>query len=252
MGVIRWFGVVSLLLCAGLAQAGDIYTCKGKGGVNVYQNTPCPEASDELNHSAYRASMRRAADGSSDRNERGAEAPSMHQQERLSDPSPYSRGISYSGSGRAASTQDQPSQTGGIGSSAYQRGEVAGTRCVNAKGNVYYTAGRCGTSVTYTGEHEVDWRHSQVQGVPGAVMINPDQAIDPTTGQMVQLIPTARTAPTYVRTRDEGSSFGADEACEGARKVAAGRFNKKADDRVQALCRFGRSMYDQTPSGGIP
>lgn len=252
MDMTRWLIGACLLLCAGLAQAGDIYTCKGKGGVNVYQSIPCPKAAVELNHSAYDNSMRRAVDGSSGHTERGADAPSMRKQDVLDSPQSSTAGINYGGSDGGASTQSQPVPTGGIGSSAYQRGEVGGTRCVSAEGRVYYTAGRCGTSVTYAGDHEVDWRHNQVQDVPGAVMINPDQAIDPMTGRMVQLIPTPRVAPTYVQTRDQGSPVSADEACEGARKAAAGRFNKKADDRVQQLCRFGRSMYDQTPSGGIP
>lgn len=252
MDMTRWLMGACLLSCVGLAQAGDIYTCKGKGGVNVYQNTPCPKAADELKHAAYDASMRRAADGSSGHTERGANAPSMRKRDMLDNPPASTAQINYGGSDAGNSTQSQPSPVGGIGSSAFQRGEVGGTRCVSAKGRVYYTAGRCGTSVTYAGDHEVDWRRNQVRGVPGAVMINPDQAIDPMTGQMVQLIPTPRAAPTYVQTRDQGSPVSADEACEGARKAAAGRFNKKADDRVQQLCRFGRSLYDQTPRGGIP
>lgn len=249
MDMARWLMGACLLSCMGLAQAGDIYTCKGKGGVNVYQSTPCSKAADELNRAAYDASMRRAADGTSGRTERGADAPSMRRQASTDYPA---ANITYSSNGRDASGQAPVIRSGGLGSSAYQRGEVHGTRCVNAKGQVYFTGGSCGTSVSYAGDHPVDWHRDQVQGVPGAVMINPDQALDPATGQVVQLIPTPHVAPSYVQTRDQGAPVSADEACEGARKAAAGRFNKKADDRVQELCRFGRSMYDQTPSGGLP
>jgi hypothetical protein len=251
MEMIRWVGVVGLLLCSGLAQAGDIHTCKGKGGVNVYQNSPCPKPADELNHAAYDASMGRAADGSSGHTERGAYAPSLRRQMPARDSSAPVADINYSGSS-ATPAQTQPTLAGGIGSSAYQRGEVRGTRCVNADGHVYFTAGACGSSVSYAGDQPVDWHRDQVQGVPGAVMIGPNQALDPMTNQIVQLIETPQVAPTYMRTRDSGTHVGADEACAGARKAAAGRFNKRADDRVQELCRFGRSMHDQTPSGGIP
>ena len=241
-----------LLLYAGLAQAGDIYTCKGKGGINVYQNTPCPKSADELSHTAYDASMRRAVDGSGGHTERGANAPSMREQSMSTDSSSYVAGNNYgSGNGVPPATV-LPAQAGGIGSSAYQRGEVQGTRCVNARGKVYFTAGRCGTSVSYAGDRPVDWHRAQVQDMPGAVMVGPNRALDPMTGQIVDLVPTPQVAPTYVQTRDQGTPVSADEACEGARKAAAGRFNKKADDRVQALCRFGRSMHDQTPGGGIP
>lgn len=179
MDMTRWVMAACLLSCVSLVRAGDIYTCKGKGGVNVYQSTPCPKAVDELNHAAYDASMRRAADGSSGHTERGTNAPSMRKRDMVDNPPASTARIKYGGRDAGTSTQSQPSPLGGIGSSAFQRGEVGGTRYVSAKARAYYTAGRCGTSVTYAGDHEVDWRHNQVQGVPGAVMINPDQAIDP-------------------------------------------------------------------------
>jgi hypothetical protein len=93
------------------------------------------------------------------------------------------------------------------------------------------------------------WQQDQVQGMPGAVMTGPNEAMNPMTGQLVQLEAAPMAVPTYQRTRDQGAAVSADEACAGARAAAAGRFNKRADDRVQELCRFGRSMYDQPRSG---
>lgn len=57
---IRWMAGAALLLAVGVTHAGDIYTCKGPGGVNVYQNTPCPTPQAELKHSQYDAAMARA------------------------------------------------------------------------------------------------------------------------------------------------------------------------------------------------
>ncbi|WP_244754314.1 DUF4124 domain-containing protein [Rhodanobacter sp. B2A1Ga4] len=57
---MRWWLVAGLLVCAGWAHAGDIYTCKGTNGVNVYQNTPCPPKQPQLKHRQYDESMARA------------------------------------------------------------------------------------------------------------------------------------------------------------------------------------------------
>jgi hypothetical protein len=80
-------------------------------------------------------------------------------------------------------------------------------------------------------------------------MTGPDTAMDGMTGQPIQLQHADTSVTVYQRSRDQGTAVDANEACAGARKAAAGRFNKAADDRVQELCRFGRSLYDQPQSG---
>lgn len=60
MGMMRWWFAAGLLTSVGLSHAGDIYTCKGANGVNVYQNTPCPTKQPELRHSTYDESLSRA------------------------------------------------------------------------------------------------------------------------------------------------------------------------------------------------
>lgn len=81
------------------------------------------------------------------------------------------------------------------------------------------------------------------------MMTEPNEAMNPMTGQLVQLEAAPTVAPVYQRTRDAGTAVDPNAACAEARKAAAGRFNRRADQRVQELCRFGRSMYDQQRSG---
>jgi hypothetical protein len=57
--LIVGLGLLGLAACWN-ARAGDIYTCKGANGVNVYQNTPCPTPQAQLRHSRYDESLARA------------------------------------------------------------------------------------------------------------------------------------------------------------------------------------------------
>lgn len=250
---MQWAAAVVLLALAGTVHAGDIYACQGEHGEKVYQNTPCQTTAKQLEHRQYDPSMARAADGSAGATERIYTEPpdTYYGADAQRSNAPASSGFDYS-SGSGADVPRAPAITGGIGSSAYQRGEIRGTRCVTARGRVYYTAGACGTSVTYAGTAPVDWHKDQVGGIPGAVMVAPNQALNPMTGQIVRLEAAPTAAPIYHRSRDAGTAVDANEACAGARKAAAGRFNRKADRQVQELCRSGRSLYDQPRSGGIP
>lgn len=56
---LRWLAAATLLGLAAQAQAGDIYVCKGANGVNTYQNTPCTEPANQLQHGTYDDSMAR-------------------------------------------------------------------------------------------------------------------------------------------------------------------------------------------------
>lgn len=244
--------MVLFVTAASSARAGDIYTCKGTHGEKVYQNAPCPTTTNQVEHRTYSPEMARAVDGSSGATERIYQTSQQNSYSgKAGAPEPRDERYSY-GAGTAPTAVTTPARSGGIGSSAYQRGEVQGTRCVDARSRVYYTAGQCGTSTTYAGTQPVDWHKDQVQGVPGAVMVSPNEALNPMTGQIVQLQAAPTVVPVYRRTNDVGTTVDVDEACAGARAAAAGRFSKKADARVQELCRFGRSMYDQQRSGAIP
>lgn len=232
---VRGAALCALLAITGSAAAGDIYVCKGAHGVKSYQNVPCAQVSDQVGHNTYSNAMARPAQ------------PPSYTVQQYSAPAP--RPVSRAARPQLVTAGSATAyRGGGIGSTAYQRGEAGGRRCVSAKGQVYFAA-ECGSSVTYAGMRARDWRGDRVEGVPGAVMTQPNGAIDPMTGQFVQLIPEPMDEPAYVRTQDAGTDVSADEACAGARRAAAGRFSKKADDRVQDLCRFGRSMYDQPRSG---
>lgn len=230
--------VAALLLLgasAGQAAAGDIYVCKGAHGEKVYQNSPCATSSAQVGHSTYSEAMARAP------------APPPANDASID------WGGGSQGSRQAVATAPRaPAPTGGLDASAYQRGDVRALRCVTASGKVYYARGECGTSVSYSGMKPRDWHRDTVQGVPGAVMTSPNEAVDPMTGQVVQLQPTSPVAPAFARTRDAGTAVDPDVACEQARKIADGKFSEKLDRRARELCDDGRSLYDEHRSSGIP
>lgn len=233
--------MLAALLFVGTAHAGNIYVCKGAHGVNSYQNTPCPTPVTQIRHETYDDALARP----------GIPSPA---------PVSYAAGVSV----RAVSPGGAPlitapvrlpraiSTTGGLGSSAYQRGEIQGTRCVNANGQVYYTAAACRTSTTTQTQWEPhDWHHDTVQGMPGAPMVGPNQAVDPYNGRVVNLQPTRGDDSVEVQhtTQDQGVPMDADAACAGAQRAAKEHpFSGSAQRDVEALCRRGRSLYDTQPS----
>lgn len=230
------FSLAALLLLGSAAHAGDIYVCKGAHGEKVYQNSPCASSTAQVGHSTYSDDMARApaappAALSNDAIEWGAAPPPAP-------PAPVARVA--------------PAPVGGLDASSYQRGEVRALRCVTPSGRVYYARGECGTSVSYAGPQPRDWHSDTVQGMPGAVMTSPNEALNPMTGQIVQLQPEPIVSPAFTRSRDRGTQVDPDEACEQARKAADGTFSQKLEKRERELCDEGRSLYDQHYSGGIP
>jgi hypothetical protein len=224
------------------ALAGDIYICKGTHGENVYQNAPCATASKELAHRQYDPAMARAADGSAGHTERVYATPERG----------YAAGGTVGG-GRPLGQGASLPPAGGLGSSPYQRGEVQGTRCVSATGQVYVTADACRTTTELVGSRTAarDWQRDQVQGRPDLVMSGPDQAFDPATGQFIQLqhAPETQTVNVYRTTQDRGTPMNVDSACDAARANAAQHTrSERAQREVEALCRQGRSLYDTRPS----
>lgn len=224
------------------AHAGNIYICKGANGVNTYQNIPCAKPADQIRHDRYDDALTRAADGSAGHTERIYTTPA------------YGRGgvTQLGGSARMGPAPTLP-PTGGLDSSAYQRGEVQGTRCVSATGQVYVSADGCRTSTQLVGSRTSarDWQQDRVEGRPDLVMSGPDQAFDPATGQFIELqhADTTQTVNVYQTTRDRGTPMNADAACDSARQVAAQHpQSERAQRQVEALCRRGRSLYDTQPS----
>ncbi|CAM5589675.1 DUF4124 domain-containing protein [Rhodanobacter lindaniclasticus] len=225
------------------ALAGNIYICKGAHGVNTYQNVPCPKPADQIRHDTYDDALGRPGTPVPDGIGYGQRVPVRGVASRLV------------GAVQAPVSLPPPAPpaTGGLGSSAYQRGEMQGTRCVNARGDVYYTAAGCGTSTRPVGNRAVprDWQQDTVQGRPDLVMSGPDQAFDPATGQFIQLqhAPDTQTVNVYQTTRDQGTAVDVDEACMGAQQQAAqDPYSQQAQRRVEDLCRRGRSLYDTQPS----
>jgi hypothetical protein len=89
--------------------------------------------------------------------------------------------------------------------------------------------------------------------MPDAVMVGPDTALDPRTGQTFQLEHAPTTAPVYVHTQDHGRHVDADTACREARTKA--KLNPRdavAAKRAHDVCNAGRGLWDQVPtSGGV-
>src|SRR5574337_1192049 len=186
------------------ALAGNIYVCKGAHGVNSYQNTPCATPDKQIRHETYDEALARpGTPPPAARVSYGAD-PSVGGGRRLDDsrmapPAPRAPPLPETGGG-------------GLGSSAYQRGQIQGARCVNARGQVYYTATGCGTSTQWVGTRERPWHGDMVEGMPGAVMVGPDQAVDPHTGRVVELEHTMDHVNVYRTTPDAGAAMDADQA----------------------------------------
>lgn len=231
--MVRGRVAAALLLAAGAAHAGDIYVCKGEHGEKVYQNAPCPSAAEQVGHNQYSDAM--------------ARAPAPPPEAYRADPPPPPVSAP---AGRLATSSDQGSH--GLDSSVYQRGEVRALKCVTASGRVYYARGACGSSTTAVGTQPEAWRGDKVEGIPGAVMVSPNEALDPATGRIVQLVGAPPNRPVIARQQDQGTAVDPDEACRAARKAADGKFSQRLDRRARELCDEGRSLYDETPDGGIP
>jgi hypothetical protein len=89
--------------------------------------------------------------------------------------------------------------------------------------------------------------------MPDAVMVGPDTALDPRTGQTFQLEHAPTTAPVYVHTQDHGRHVDADTACREARtKAKLNPRDARAAKRAHDVCNAGRGLWDQVPtSGGV-
>lgn len=239
-----WLAVMAML-AAGMwqqqAYAGDIYKCQGPKGETIFQQTPCPSTSKPIAHTKFEA----VPDDPSAAQRSYAAPPSVHD----------APGSALAGlPSRPVPQRDQRANapdTGcrGIGCSAYQRGDVQSTRCEAPNGEVYYVIGACRRRSTRVGDAPRSWQRDRVQGMPGAVMVGPDMALDPRTGQAFQLQHAPTTRPVYVHTRDKGRQVDADTACSEARALA--KLNPRdasAAKRARDVCNAGRGLWDQVPA----
>lgn len=241
----KWWIVAVIMLVIGIwqqpAHAGDIYKCKDPRGVTVFQQTPCPPASKPLAHTTFHAEP---------------DAPSPAQQ-------------SYGAAAGTTSTvlpgqlhnEVQPREPNvaaetrceGIGCTAHQRGEVKSTRCVAPDGKVYYVIGACRRRSTYVGSTPRQWHNDHVQGMPDAVMVGPDTALNPRSGQTFQLEHAPTATPVYQHTQDQSTGVDADTACRGARlQVKLHPGDAHTAKRAHDVCNAGRGLWDQpSPARGV-
>src|SRR5690348_18373894 len=108
--------LLSLALVATPAGAADVYVCKGANGVTAFQKEPCPKAAKNVAHATYTAHL----------DDEPQQQPTQGTHANTSAPPPSVARIE-TGSSIAQSSATQ--QHGGIGSSAYQRGEVHAMQC---------------------------------------------------------------------------------------------------------------------------
>ena len=227
------------------AHAGDIYKCKSLQGVTIFQQTPCPSTSKSIAHTKFQAVP---DDPSAAQRSYDAQPPVQGAQDAALTATPSNPVPQRDQRAIATDTGCQ-----GIGCTAQQRGEVQSTRCEASDGRVYYVVGACGRRSIHVGDAPRNWRRDQVQGIPGAVMIGPDMALDPRTGQTVQLQHAPTTTPVYVHTQDQGRHVDADTACSEARAQAKlNPRDSRAAKQAHDVCDAGRGLWDQVPaSGGI-
>ena len=233
--------VVLLVPC--IASAGNIYKCKGPNGT-VYQNAPCATDSQTLDHQQYRDPPPQTTTYTFD------QASPYTQQ-----PNTVNYGATPPDVYRASPTQERlpPSEvplphimdTGGIGSSPYQRGEIRALKCTTASGSVYYDT-RCGhSSVAVSGRYNA-YDINTGRLVSDNVSARGLPALDRMTGHLFQ--PQHLRYESYqTLVPDVGEPIDVDVACRRVQQIAGPIPSGANKRRVQALCRQGRSMYDVKP-----
>lgn len=233
-------GLVMLAFSAG-AFGADVYVCKGSNGTTAFQQDPCPKTSKYIAHGTYTAHLDDASQAR------------LASQSMATPPAAARPTLTRSSTGAPIASYSQQTTHGGIGSSAYQRDEVQATQCTAPDGHAYYTTGECKQRSVLVGMKDRDWHSDHVEGVPGAVMIAPDLAIDPDSGNTIHLQHESEQAPVYTLKRDAGVQVDPDAACAAARSYSQHHY---ADDRAAArardVCRKGRSLWDLRSSGAIP
>lgn len=226
--VVLFMALLAIFVAAA-ASAADLYVCKQSNGVKSYQDSPCAQSDKQVSHDTYTPHVY------------AAPAPAAPVDET-------SQQRSYAVQQPAEPTPAQHPTCAGIGCSAYQSGQVTTRQCVAPDGRRYYTTGECRTRVNVVGDSPRDWHHDTVQGVPDAVMVAPDLALDPTSGRYIQLQHSQLEQPVYQRVQDPGRRIDPDTACQLARLDArAHPHDSAAAARAHDVCSKGRGLWDQAP-----
>jgi hypothetical protein len=120
--------LLSLVLVTMSAGAADVYVCKGVDGVTSFQQEPCPKAAKYVAHGTFTAHLN------------DEPLPQQRQYTQADTAAPLPR-TTQTQTGASIVQYPATQQRGGIGSSAYQRGEVQATQCTAPSGKTYYTTG---------------------------------------------------------------------------------------------------------------
>jgi hypothetical protein len=278
----------ALALLATSAHAGNIYQCKGKDGVPVFQNTPCKDPRAQVGHQTFHddgsagstAQWKRDVDGFAQVHPdiligsnlqllqqaiNGMAKPDMGDWELLQaayDSARASAQWQQRSSPGPAPGQRRPgtgsrAHAGGIGASAYSRGAIVALKCTRPNGQVYYARGACGSSrVPVPGSRPsytaTDPRTGRV--VASGLHDRGAEVFDTQAGRFREPEHLTWTldsgAPAMRTVPDKGSRISADAACDGAQRYAANHDTARAQRAVSDLCGQGRAMYEVRPSRG--
>jgi hypothetical protein len=127
--------------------------------------------------------------------------------------------------------------------------EETALRCTSAGGRVYYrpVSEGCGSSTVFGNPEVRNWQQDRVADAPGAVMVAPNQAIDPHTGKILELQDTPAISRPSMQLRDHAEGIDKEKACQLARADALRQRDKnmhltfdqrrKIDDRVNEICK---------------
>ncbi|MCB1629445.1 MAG: DUF4124 domain-containing protein, partial [Xanthomonadales bacterium] len=226
--------------------ASSIFKCTGPDGSVSYQQAPCESGSQQETPVV-------------------SEAPTLTAEERFK-AAAYEAGLSPSEARRLLESPGTSDASRGIPEPADRThsesqqvrqptGRNAAFKCVRPDGSFYFSIDPCGTSVVRGPRTTVprNWVNDRVEGSPGAVMVAPDIAINPTTGQPIHLVPQA---PTVTRQRkwnvaDTQSVVDRDDACDAAKEERNDRRRanpdlsfqerERLDDQVWGMCHSTRS-----------
>jgi hypothetical protein len=233
--------ILGIALAAPAAWAQKVFKCVDETGKVTFQQSSCPGKSPSADAVTFQRS------------------PTLTDEERFKGAA-YRAGMTpeeavqlLQGSGSnpsdAAPATRVPQSAPRSVPVADQDPEDTGLRCTAANGKIYYRSRSegCGTSRVFGDPQVRNWQRDQVTGVPGAVMLNNNQALDPRTGQVLNLTPAPTTVRPSQRVQDQADIIGRDTACEEAKRDAQAQRDRnmdlsfderrKIDDHVYELCK---------------
>lgn len=231
-----------LLLISTGAFAQAVHKCRNADGTSSYQQEPCGH--HQIQQEAPRI-------------QRG---PTLTPQERARIFGEAQPGVvTDEGGSRIEGSEHYGNPNATPFDSAYERGAIVALQCTDARGRVYFARNSCGRSTIQDG-HAADrvvWDATERRtGRPLKVGLNARMTFVDDRGVRWNPDDVEWRQRTLMRERlvsgnDHGIVINQNDACSGARRVAAqvradsGRYRERerADRAITDLCQQGRSMH---------